>query len=165
LHFDPDWNLEPVYHWPLLAVGLTVLVTIGATGLTLWIGYRASTFGLFAALMPLSVILLPVAEEHHYVVMLIPIFYVAYQLSRRPLSQPRPWGRWLLFGSALFLFFVPIPYEEFWLGAGWMALLAYPRLYGGWLLWAAVMRWLIARPQEIGPEMPLYLSFYAPKYS
>jgi hypothetical protein len=34
----------------------------------------------------------------------------------------------------------PLPYTDPALGAGWAALLAYPRVYGAWLLWGWLVR-------------------------
>ena len=43
--------------------------------------------------------------------------------------------------AVILLLAVAWPYESPGLSTGWAALLAYPRLYGGWLLWA----WLYVR--------------------
>jgi len=81
--------------------------------------------------------LLPLAEEHHYTLLLIPIVVVAARISHTPLLR-----RDVLWLSAVILLLaVAWPYESPGLSTGWAALLAYPRLYGGWLLWA----WLYVR--------------------
>jgi hypothetical protein len=181
--FDPVWNPYPLYHWPLLAQFLSLVITLASLALTLWLGRnRAVTPLLFAALLPLSVVLLPVAEEHHLVIVLISIFILLNditfnQLRFAPagfvnpaegsgLANPPPAGlaagkspaaaktdllklstlrtffstELLLLGLALLLLMAPIPYEQPRWSAGWLALLAYPRLYGAWLLWAVAVR-------------------------
>jgi hypothetical protein len=42
--------------------------------------------------------------------------------------------------ATLFLIGWPLPYTAPELARGWLALLAYPRLYGGWALWLWFMR-------------------------
>lgn len=147
--FDPDWNPQPVAHWPLPAKLLPLLVVVGALALTFWRGRLCSTpraeAKLFAALTSLNVILLPVAESYHFILMLIPLYVISLDLLEfPPLSGflSLDWGALCL---AALLLAVPIPYNgPAW--SGWLALLAYPRLYGGWLLWALAVRRMTARP-------------------
>jgi hypothetical protein len=150
LQYDPTWNPQPVYHWPLLASLLTFLISLTALALTLWPGrdHRPAPF-LFAALLPLSVVLLPVAEEHHFVILLISIFILLHTtpLATKTLRSPDT----LLLGLAILLLIAPIPYKHPALSPGWLALLAYPRLYGGWLIWLVALR----RLRQQTPPPPL----------
>jgi hypothetical protein len=166
-----------------LAQTLTWVITLASLGLTLWLGRnRASTPLLFAALLPLSVVLLPVAEEHHLVILLISLFILLDDLKfsqlrfapaglinpaeddglanlpstgstvkRNPteakadlpkISALRTFlsRELLLLGLAILLLMAPIPYEQPEWSAGWLALLAYPRLYGAWLVWGVAVR-------------------------
>lgn len=138
--FDPAWNPAPLADWPGLAALLPLLVGGAAVLLTCWWGRWASTLHLLAALTPLSVVLLPVAEEHHFVILLIPIFILVAGLLEYGGSR---WA-WGLLGLALALLVAPIRYESLALSRGWLALLAYPRLYGGWLLWGLA----VSRPRN-----------------
>jgi hypothetical protein len=137
--FDPTWNPYPLYHWPALANRLTWLITGTTLALTLWLGRKTVVpiSLLFAALLPLSIILLPVAEEHHFVILLISIFILIADLLP---ALPFPGTDWSLLTLALLLMALPFPYENPTLSQGWLALLAYPRLYGGWLLWLVALR-------------------------
>lgn len=65
----------------------------------------------------------------------------------RPLQLPRLFDDrarrgldivWLV--GALLLLGAPLPYGDPAMSAGWLALLAYPRLYGAWLLWGWLVR-------------------------
>ena len=64
----------------------------------------------------------------------------AVALARWFARAPRPAidGLWL--ALALALLAAPLPYEDPVLTVGWTALLAYPRLYGAWLLWGWLAR-------------------------
>jgi hypothetical protein len=83
-----------------------------------------------------GVLFAPLGEEHHQVVLLIPIVWLilawwsGYPLSRATL---------ILLGLALILYSVPFPINHPRLQQGWLALLAYPRLYGAWLVWLALV--------------------------
>ena len=56
---------------------------------------------------------------------------------------------------AFFLLAAPLPYKDPTLADGWIALLAYPRLYGAWLLWAWLIRdlWLDRRVRVADAEV------------
>lgn len=136
--FEPLWNPAPVVHWPVLAKVLTLVVTVGAVAVTLWVGRGEARLPTsFAALTSLNIILLPVAEEYHFVLLILPIFIVATCLLQHP-PAPGLWVDWLLLGAALLLLVAPLPYEQFEWG-GWWAMLAYPRLVAGWLIWWAAV--------------------------
>ena len=132
-----------------MAEGLTLSVTLIALILTLWLGYRAPGPYLFAALVPLSVILLPVAEEHHFVVLLIPIFMAISKILgdawlRRLLSGP---GVMLI--AAILLLIAPIPYEAVRLGRAGGLCWPTPGSMVGWLLWGAIVWSLLARQSQL----------------
>jgi hypothetical protein len=135
--YDATWNPQPLSHQPLLADLLNLLITTLAVTLTLWRGRQASTATLFAALMCLNVILSPVAEEHNSVLLLLPLVIVFDRLLAT--------NTWLsldgvLLGLGCLLLLAPLPYKQPAWGLGWLALLAYPRLYGGWLIWLVTVR-------------------------
>ncbi len=138
--FDPVWNPNPVIDWPNVARFLTLFITLATITITLWLGRdKSSAVDFFAALVPLSVVLLPVGEEHHFIILLIPIFILMIDLFQ-PVSQQKIFSmQWILLGIALFLLVAPIPYKHTSLSVGWLALLAYPRLYGAWLVWGVVI--------------------------
>lgn len=170
--FDPAWNPQPLVHWPWLAQTLTLLVTAGASLVTVWLGQTATLPLLFAALSTLSVVVFPAAEEYQYTLLLMPIFILVDHLCRTSCqlvlqdhlkSGPDPpapgSGRldWFLLSAALVWLMVPIPYEDKRLSAGWLALLAYPRLFGGWLLWTVAIRQMRRPVQAAGLVEPVPL--------
>jgi hypothetical protein len=138
--FDPTWNPNPIADWPALARLLTFLVTVASLTITLWRGRSAPVVKFFAALIPLSIVLLPVAEEHHFVILLIPIFSLIDDLRQHPPAAGGLSLDYVLLGIALCLLVVPIRYDDLALSVGWWALLAYPRLYGAWLIWLVALR-------------------------
>jgi hypothetical protein len=97
----------------------------------------------------LTVVVAPVAEEHNFVLLLLPIAILSHQLATRPFTLI-DWG-WLVL--ACFLLAIPFYYKAPALSLGWSALLAYPRLYGGWLLWALALRHLPTVEAVDGPQV------------
>jgi len=88
-----------------------------------------------AAGATLSVLSLPAVAEPHYVLMAIPL-----ALLRLTMAEI------LLIGALLI---VPLEWTAERFTTGWGALLAYPRLYAAWLLWAASAREL---RKDAGPS-------------
>ncbi|CAG0945076.1 hypothetical protein ANRL1_02115 [Anaerolineae bacterium] len=134
--YDALWNPEPIWSQPWLAFGLTWLVFAGTVIATLRRARRAVFDLAFAAGLTLSVILLPLAEEYHYVLLVLPIAVMLARVLRQPYHVIDL--AWL--AAILFLIGWPLRYQTSGLSHGWLALLAYPRLYGGWLLWLWFMR-------------------------
>jgi hypothetical protein len=106
---------------------------------------RSAQLGLaFAAAVTLGVVLLPFAEEYHYVLLLLPLAVALDHLARGAVPRPR-WAVGVL-AVIMALLAVPWPYKDPWLNEGWHALLGYPRLHGGWLLWGWLMACLVPAP-------------------
>ena len=89
-----------------------------------------------AAGVCLSLLALPVAEEHHFVLLTIPLFLALESHARQ--VWPRPLEPSVL-AVAVAMLMVPLelttPFTT-----GLSALLAYPRLYAAWLLWALAVQ-------------------------
>jgi hypothetical protein len=120
---------------PLLLVGTAVLVTFWASRTTprrLWI----------AAGVCLSLLAVPIAEDHQFVVLAIPIFLLI------TVTPEHRW--WLLVVAVLFLLPERYTWERF--TSGWWSLLAYPRLYATWALWALTIRTMRQQP-KYGPPL------------
>ena len=79
----------------------------------------------------LSLLALPASAEVHFVLLGIPLLL----MPLRPIEL----------AIIAFLMIVPLEFTAERFTAGWSVLLAYPRLYAAWLLWAASMRVLLAR--------------------
>jgi hypothetical protein len=80
---------------------------------------------------------LNVAQEYAYTLLLLP---VAVALGR--CAEMTGGGRWRTawLAIAIALLAAPLPYRDAAFENGWLALLAYPRVYGAWLLWAWLAR-------------------------
>ena len=125
---DPTWNPSPAANCasvafvaPTFLIGLATLMTIGAawrspTRVAAWV----------AAGVCLSELALPAAAEPHFALLVVPLALVPME----------PW----LFAIFAALFLVPLEYTAETFTNGWTALLAYPRLYANWLLWAVAIR-------------------------
>jgi hypothetical protein len=133
--FDAEWNPQPLALVPWLAPLLTALVIASALVVSLRLSRRAPVELGFASALTLGVILFPQAEEYHYSLLLLPLAVAATCLVR---ARPPGWLI-ILFLTALVLVALPMPYKDPALSQGWVALLGYPRLYGGWLLWSVLM--------------------------
>jgi hypothetical protein len=149
--FRPDarWNPVPLWVQPAwVARAATLLVSAAALVPLLWKARTAQLGLAFAAAVTLGVVLLPFAEEYHYVLLLLPLAVAIDYLARGAMPQPR-WAVGVL-AVIIALLAVPWPYKDPWLNEGWHALLGYPRLYGGWLLWG----WLMACPVPVPAAAP-----------
>lgn len=135
LRFDARFNPTPLANLPALADVLTLLVVGVSLGLTLWRSRSADLTLAFASATVLSVILYPVAEQYHYTLLLLPLSILAVDITTRGASL-----RFIfIWALATALLALPLPYRDARLSTGWLSLLAYPRLYGGWLLWGLLM--------------------------
>ena len=122
--YNPIWNPDPLADWPMFASIIGLLIALEFVGISSWGSQRTSLEWTFCIGLLLSLILVPVAEQHHYV-LLFPAFLLAVHSSNVP--------KWLLFVAAA-LIVLPLEYMNKNLSSGWWALLAYPRLYGAILL-------------------------------
>ena len=105
------------------------LATLAALAITAWTVPRAAGRFAIAAGICLSLLATPIAEDHQFVLLAIPIFILASDVTE--LSS-------LLVLSVLLLL-MPASWTSERFTAGWWALLAYPRLFATWLLWAVTI--------------------------
>ena len=82
----------------------------------------------------LGIVLQPAAEQYAYVTAFVPFVVATREWLRRPTSA----GGICLAAAAL-LVYAPLPYKNPRLWQGTIALLAYPRLFGGLLLWGTLI--------------------------
>jgi hypothetical protein len=136
---DPQWNPSPAASCGAIAFAAPTVIIAIATLVTLLLARRStSTESWIAAGTTLSVLSLPAVAEPHFVLMAIPLALLRLHTIEI-----------LVIGALLM---VPLEYTAERFTAGWWALLAYPRLYAAWLLWAASIRELRyhAPTQEAG---------------
>ena len=124
---DPQWNPSPAASCAPIAFIVPALINGAATIVTMLLALRATRVEPWlAAAATLSVVTLPAIAEPHFVLMSIPL-----ALLRLTLAET------VLVGALLI---VPLEWTAERFTAGWWALLAYPRLYAAWLLWAFSVR-------------------------
>ena len=122
--YDHTWNTRPLVNSPALAFLAGPLISFVLVGLAGFRSRKTSLTWTFCTGLILSVILVPAAEQHHYV-LLFPAFLLAIY---SPFIPKVP----LYISAALIV--LPIDSLSAGLSSGWWALLAYPRLYGAILL-------------------------------
>jgi hypothetical protein len=128
---DAQWNPAPLLEAPALAVGLGALSIVVAVGLTVYRSVNVTRSApAFAAFVVLGVVFNAKAVDYHYLLLLVPIALLVAQVRAQVASWP-----WLVLGAAMTLIAVDLPYRSPRLADGVWALLAYPKLYGAWLLW------------------------------
>lgn len=133
--FHASWNTKPFANAPAFAFAGTVVSNAGVLLATLLSARRSEAQYAMAAAVVAGVIMSPVAEQYHYLV-LAPALVLA---TTRGMSETLVFQVAALLCSAA-LMYAPLPFKnpDFW-GGAW-AFLAYPRLYGGLILWAILLR-------------------------
>lgn len=149
--FDIRWNPTPLTVAPLLAAWLPRLSFVPLLGLPLLLAWRpthepAQADLLFAALVTANVILSPLSLDYHYPLLLLPTAILIAHLRGRS-----AWA-WFLLGLAMLLMGADLPYrlppDQSSFPRAW---LAYPKLYGAWLLWGLAVWRLYRMHQSLHP--------------
>ena len=141
LVYAPPFSPAPIVHWPALATALTLavqLITLALTARAQRLSAPAHSVRLhsLALILVLAVANAPLGEGYHYTLVLPALLLAAWWAWHARLGW-RAWG-WL--ALAALLLGAPWPYQAAQLGAGWWALLAYPRVYGAYALWGWLLR-------------------------
>ncbi len=125
-----------------------LLIVAGAVALVLSLALvNQEPMAAAAALIAWGVLFAPLGEEYHHVVMLVPIIWL---IGSWWSSYPIAWVSLVFLMIALILYIVPFPLNHPRLQQGWLALLAYPRLYAAWLVWLSLI--LLSKwPYKAGP--------------
>jgi hypothetical protein len=131
--YDAQLNPSPLIDVPWLATLLTLATTVIAC--VALAARKCPTYARFGAAVALIELLSPAAEQYHYTVLLLPlaILWRDAWLHRSKLAL-------CVAAFATFLIGWPIHYKS--PHPAWAFLLSYPRLLGGWILFAALlMNW------------------------
>lgn len=124
---DPQWNPSPAADCAAVAFNVPALIVAAATLITMLLAWRATRpEPWLAGAAVLSVLTLPAVAEPHFVLMAIPLALLRLSIVET-----------LVVGALLV---VPLEWTAERYTSGWSSLLAYPRLYGAWLLWMASIR-------------------------
>ena len=138
--YDAELNPSPIINAPWLTTVLT-LATTGIACVALVVR-KCASYASFAAAVALIELLSPAAEQYHYTVLLLPlaILWRDAWLHR---------CRFALGAAAVVTFLIgwPIPYKS--PHPEWAFLLSYPRLLGGWILFAALLMTCRSRDEAI----------------
>lgn len=138
--FEPKWNPYPLIDIPFLGKMLTIIFSVIILSAVSFYAYRMKKPDQsFAVFIIAGVILNPVSLDYHYIVLLLPVIILLGELReyhQKTFGNP-PQGvlrtflrRWML----LIIFYVMITerllYGSPKLSDGWLAIFAYPKLYG-----------------------------------
>jgi hypothetical protein len=124
--FNLSESTQSIRFWSLGALVANYQKACQATNPEL--GVRRLTLALAMSLVATNA---PFAEEYHYTLVLPSLLVAAWWVSQARVGLI---GLALLALAALLLG-APLAYESARLQGGWVALLAYPRVYGAYLLW------------------------------
>jgi hypothetical protein len=137
--YDAQWNSAPLFDAPILTSVFISVTTIGLIGLSLIVEVQrtlrkqpANNDLIFAIFVIVSVLIVPVALDYHYTMLLLPVIILAAQKWSTKRS-------WFVLALGIALISTAIDYQQPALSVGWWALLAYPKLYGALLLWGLAM--------------------------
>jgi hypothetical protein len=128
--YDPHLNPHPIFNAPTLASILTI--STAAVACVALVARRRPVYVSFAAAVALVELLSPAAEQYHYIVLLLPLAVLwrqAWLLRSR--------GTLCAACVATLLIAWPTNYKAPY--PGWALLLSYPRLIGGWIVFAALL--------------------------
>lgn len=144
LTFDSQWNPAPLLQAPALGIWLPWIGLVIMVGISLYWAYGTNHPDMiFAVFVAANIVLSPVSLDYHYTLLLIPIAILVAWVRQ----QTSPWP-WIVLGIAMALIAANLPYLSPRLGTGWWALLAYPKLYGAWLLWGLAL-WACRRAIQL----------------
>ncbi|MBL8164572.1 MAG: hypothetical protein JNJ61_21460, partial [Anaerolineae bacterium] len=133
--YHAEWNAQPLWDAPFLAALLPPVSSLAVIAVTAWRAWRTPRSPLvFAALVIAHLLTSPATLEYHYALMLFPLLLLCFDSQRWSLR-----ARLLLLVAAALL---AVDYDYWgsrW-GSGALVALAYPRLWGGLLLWALALR-------------------------
>jgi hypothetical protein len=141
--FRPDltWNPTPLFPWSDASTFVAVALAAALIGITFIATSRANLKVLevraasVVAWATLSLILSPAAADYHYAVLIAPIALLAFAWR----NSERGWRSGLALLLGVLLVGAPLPYRSPAFAAGPFTLLAYPKLYGGLLLWGVAV--------------------------
>lgn len=142
-----NWFEAPALALPWQATFVFVLLALIALAASLRLA-KKDPMAAFGATIVWSILFAPLGEQHHHVVVLIPLTWLIARWRNKRLDGTV--ARAALF-LALLCYLLPFPYLDPPLQRGWWALLAYPRLYGAWFtLLALVAATGASRRQKAG---------------
>jgi hypothetical protein len=137
MSYDFKWNPYPLFNLPALARLLTTICGLLLLVAVIFYSYKQSysrnvitksggkPVSAFAVFIVTGVILSPVSLDYHYILLLFPFFIFITLMYENQLTL-----LWLLLIFVFALIALPIPYISPKVTGGWLAIFAYPKLYG-----------------------------------
>ncbi len=124
--FNQQWNPYPIIDLPVLGILLSSVISLLFLVAIIIYSYRQKKTELsFAIFLIAGVILSPVSLDYHYVVLLLPILIFINWLREN--NKRFLWILLILFYA---LIATGLPYTSGKITTGWLAIFAYPKLYG-----------------------------------
>ncbi len=153
---------EPLVDLPFLGAVLPWIGVAVLLGISALVAYRCGKSDLiFGVFVLISLILSPVSLDYHYVIALLPIAILLADLQEEMVSRD---GLILMAGALLIG--ADLPYRASRLTNGAWALFAYPKLYGGLLLWGlALIRSLRGFPSAVSQTVTRQHSMHEEHHS
>jgi alpha-1,2-mannosyltransferase len=136
--YQPEIAPTPWLDAPWLATAILLLLAVLALLAVLRLSARSHPLA-FVATVAWSVLFAPLGEEYHHVLLLIPL---AWLLAPPAGYAPGRFGQAAV-AIAIILYALPLTSGG---SQGWAIWLAYPRLWGGWLLFLALLDASRSRP-------------------
>lgn len=126
LILNQQWNPEPVFNLPVLGKVLSTLSILIVLIVISFKAYQLKKSDLaFGAFVVAGLIISPASLDYHYAIILLPIFILIKWILK---NQSRiVWAALILF---IILIAAYIPYTSPKVTDGWLAIFAYPKLYG-----------------------------------
>jgi hypothetical protein len=123
---NADWNPRGPAECPMVAAFAPGALILFAMATAVLVSRLAPVHVWLAGGIVLSVLAGPMAEDYHFAVLAVPTVLL--------LSTTTPIWPWV--GLVAVLLLVPLRLTAFRFQDGWLSIVAYPRLYAGWLLWS-----------------------------
>ena len=133
--FNHQWNPTPIINLPILGKILSTLSIFIVLVYSSLKAHQSEKSDLaFGAFVVAGLIISPVSIDYHYTIIILPIFILLKQVLKNQ-------SRIVLAALILFtgLIAAYIPYTSLKVTTGWLALFAYPKLYGAVGLWGLLM--------------------------
>lgn len=145
-----EFNPTPLFDAPAFAPVFNFVLLGAALGALGWFARNAKFEIAFAAAVTAGVIFFPMATEYHYTLLLLPLAVMGARLLE---TRSRFEAAW--FAAILLLLCVPFDWNApRWNERAWV-LFAYPRLYGGGLLFVWCVRAMLpARKSQTAALVP-----------
>ncbi len=136
------WNPDPVADIPWLAQTLSVAMLVAGLYFSLRRSSSPNPVRIETnSLLVLSVIFTPLAADHHYLLLVPPLFLLLHERDRNLMQiVSAVAATFLLMG-----WYPSLPVKDF---DGWSKIVCFLRLYGGVLLWVLIVRGVEDRGDE-----------------